>query len=223
MPIGPETTCIGPALSSRHAPTVMLVHAAAPCREQRRVPAEQPLLGQRLGVVLRGVEHHLDDALNVAVRRRQRADIHAETPGDGGAHLIPVEDFALDLAGLEHVLGQGLEHGLRAKAKSERFHAPDQPPLPVADGGKRLRQHLVIPAEIRPVLQFMDISCHNLRTSCGDYASYSPQAARIFSANHAVNKTPILRIGGFPPGLRPFLPFIERPAESILLTGDDRG
>ena len=27
----------------------------------------------------------------------------------------------------------------------------------------------------------------------------------------------------FPPGLRPFPPFIGRPAESILLTGNDRG
>ena len=30
-------------------------------------------------------------------------------------------------------------------------------------------------------------------------------------------------LGRFRPGLRPFLPFIRRPAESILLTGNDRG
>jgi hypothetical protein len=47
-----------------------------------------------LDVVLGGVQHHVHHAVTVAIRRGQRADIHAETPGDGGSHLIGVEVFA---------------------------------------------------------------------------------------------------------------------------------
>src|SRR5688572_13092691 len=54
------------------------VHATAPGREQRRVPAEEPLFGERLFVVLGGVEHHFYDAFDIALRRCEGADIHAE-------------------------------------------------------------------------------------------------------------------------------------------------
>lgn len=73
------------------------------------MPAEQAVGGERLGIVLGGVEHHFDDALDVAIRRYQADDIHAQAAGDGGADLIAVEDFSLDLAGLQHILGQGAE------------------------------------------------------------------------------------------------------------------
>ncbi|WP_228763668.1 hypothetical protein [Brevundimonas sp. SPF441] len=54
------------------------------------MPAEQAVGRQRLGVVLGGVEHHLDDALDVPIRRDQADDIHAEAAGDGGADLVSV-------------------------------------------------------------------------------------------------------------------------------------
>ena len=89
-------------------------------------------------IVLRGVEHHLDDALDIAIGGRQGADVHAEAARDRGADLLAIEHFAFDLARLEDVLGQRREHGLGAQRKAERFHAPDQPPLVVADGGQLL-------------------------------------------------------------------------------------
>src|SRR3546814_12919219 len=46
-------------------------HAAASGGEQRRVPAEQPFGGQGLRIVLRGIEHHFDNALDVAIRLNQ--------------------------------------------------------------------------------------------------------------------------------------------------------
>ena len=104
------------------------------------MPAEQAFLGERLVVFLGGVEHHLDDALDIAVGGREGADIHAEAAGDRGAHLILVEDFAFDLAGFEDVLGQGLEDGLRAELEAEPFHPADEPPLPVTHGRKLVRQ-----------------------------------------------------------------------------------
>ncbi|WP_247321009.1 hypothetical protein [Bradyrhizobium sp. 141] len=59
-----------------------------------------------VGILLRRVEHHLDDALDVAIRRNQPADIHAEPPGDRRTHLIATKDSTFDLAGLQHVLSQ---------------------------------------------------------------------------------------------------------------------
>src|SRR3546814_5440561 len=51
-------------------------HAAASGGEQRRVPAEQPFGGQGLRIVLRGIEHHFDNALDVAIRLNQRSEEH---------------------------------------------------------------------------------------------------------------------------------------------------
>src|ERR1051326_1257280 len=48
-----------------------LAHAAAAGWEHRSVPGEQALVGQRLFVFLSRVEHHLDEALNLAVGRRK--------------------------------------------------------------------------------------------------------------------------------------------------------
>jgi hypothetical protein len=42
-------------------------HAASPRREERRVPAEQPVLGKLFFVLLRGIEHHFNDAFDIAV------------------------------------------------------------------------------------------------------------------------------------------------------------
>ena len=109
MPIGPETTCIGPVLSSRQAPALILVMPLRPVGKQRRMPREQPLGGERLVVVARGVEHHFDDAFDVAVGGLERADIHAEAAGDRGADLFGVEFLAFDFAALEDIGGQGLQ------------------------------------------------------------------------------------------------------------------
>ncbi len=42
-------------------------HAASPRWEERCVPAEQPILGEFILVLLGGVEHHLDHTLDAAV------------------------------------------------------------------------------------------------------------------------------------------------------------
>src|SRR3546814_17259730 len=94
--------------------------------------------GQRLCIVLRGVEHHLHDAFDVAVGFDQAAEVHAETAGDGGAHQLPVEHPALDLAGFDNVLGLGLTPGLLTQREADRFHSTDTPALPVTPRCERL-------------------------------------------------------------------------------------
>ena len=101
------------------------------------MPGEQPLGRERLVVVARGVEHHFDDALDVAVRGLEGADVHAETAGDRGADLFGVELLAFDLAALEDVGGQGLQDGFLLKVEAECFHVADQAALPVTHGGER--------------------------------------------------------------------------------------
>jgi len=78
------------------------------------VPTEQPFVGERLSVFLVGVEHHLDDAIHMAVGRRQPERLHPQPTSDRCTDLVLVENFALDFAGLENILRQGAEHGFIA-------------------------------------------------------------------------------------------------------------
>jgi hypothetical protein len=69
FPIGPEMTCIGPVLSSRHPPISILCIPLRPARKQRSVPAKQPFARKRFVVVPSGVEHHFDNAIDIATGR----------------------------------------------------------------------------------------------------------------------------------------------------------
>ena len=68
-------------------------YPAAPRREQRGVPVEEPFGGQGADVVLGRIEHHLHDAFDMAVGRDDAADVDAQSSGDRGADLGTVEDL----------------------------------------------------------------------------------------------------------------------------------
>src|SRR5579883_800589 len=137
------------------------LHAAAAGRKHGRVPAEQPLLCQQLAVLLGGVGHLFNDALDVPVGSGQTADVHAEAARDGGADLFAVEDFALDFARLEDFLGKVLESRLAAQGKAQGLHAADQPALAMAHRRQAVGQAVLIPAEFGPIGQLVDISRHS--------------------------------------------------------------
>src|SRR5258708_33854492 len=99
------------------------------------MPLEQPLGGERLGIVTGCIQHHLDDAFDVAVGRLERAYINAEAAGDGGTDLFGVQPLALDLAAFQHVLGEYLKGGLLAEIETKSFHGPKQPTLLTANSG----------------------------------------------------------------------------------------
>src|SRR6478735_10387386 len=96
-----------------------LREAASASWEERGMPTEEPLISQGLIVVEHGVEHHLDNAIDLAVCRSTFAYIDAEPPGDGGSHFYLIEMLAFDRAGFEHVLGEGEKRGLFRQSKSE--------------------------------------------------------------------------------------------------------
>ena len=53
-------------------------HAAASCRKQGCMPSEEPFVGEGLVVMAGGVEHHLDNAFDVAIGWGDRPDLDAE-------------------------------------------------------------------------------------------------------------------------------------------------
>src|SRR5579864_244225 len=85
-----------------------LRHATAPGGKQRSMPRKEPRGCKRLVIVARGVEHHFDDAFDMAVCGLESAYIHAEAPGNRGSDLFRIQLFPLDLAALEHIGSQGL-------------------------------------------------------------------------------------------------------------------
>ena len=83
-----------------------------------------------------------------------------------GAHGIPVEFFALDLAGFEDILGQGGEDGLFLLGEAQALHPADKLPLPQPDGSEPGGQGIGIPGKAGPFGQLMEVghySPHILR------------------------------------------------------------
>ena len=152
------------------------------------MPAKEAVRRQRLIVVLRRVQHHLDDAFDVTVRRLQPADFDSEPTRDRRAYLVCVQPLAFDLAALQHVFGERAENGLLSDPEAERLHLADQSPLQVPACRQRGRQPSVIPAELGPVRSsWIYVAIH--RTSCGDYTLIRPNW-RTITARNAANIGP---------------------------------
>ena len=59
-----------------------LAHVAAPGRKQGGVPSEQPLVREWLVVVLSSIQHHFDDAFDIAVGGGDCACVDPQTARD---------------------------------------------------------------------------------------------------------------------------------------------
>ncbi|EXI65020.1 MAG: hypothetical protein AW08_03562 [Candidatus Accumulibacter adjunctus] len=70
------------------------------------------------------------------IDRRQSADIHAQPARDAGADGLDAELFALDRAGLDHVLGQCRKAGVVAQSHAKIRQAAEQQALGTADLGQ---------------------------------------------------------------------------------------
>jgi hypothetical protein len=126
------------------------------------MPVEQPFFRERIFEFLGGVEHHLDHAFDMAVSGGQGSGFDPEPARNRGSDFSLVEDFAFDLAGFEHVLGEDLENGLLAHRKSQCLHAADQSSLAMPDGSKLSGKAVLIPGEFGPGRQLVDIGRHVL-------------------------------------------------------------
>ena len=103
------------------------------------MPPEQAFRCERPVIVLRRVQHHFHDALDVTVRRPQPADVDSEPASDRRAHLLGIQLFAFDLAAFQNVFGESAENGLLSNAEAESLHLADQPTLQVPACGQRGR------------------------------------------------------------------------------------
>jgi len=93
----------------------------------------------------------------VPIDRRKRTDVHAQPARDGRAHRFDIELLALDLAGLDHVLGERREARLSAQRHADVSQAPQQQPLGTTDLGHGPGQHRQVETPVRPVAGLPDI------------------------------------------------------------------
>ena len=68
----------------------------------------------------------LDHAIDMAIDRSECADVNAQPAGDGGTHGFNIELLTLDLAGLDHVLGERREARLVTQGHADVSQAPHQ-------------------------------------------------------------------------------------------------
>ena len=73
------------------------------------MPGKQTFLGQRIGKMPGGIEHHFNNPLDMPVNRYKSADIESQSAGDRRPHLVFIQLFTFDFAGFENILGQSLK------------------------------------------------------------------------------------------------------------------
>jgi len=82
----------------------------------------------------------------------------------------------LDLTALEHICGQGLQHGFLAEVEAQGFHVSYQPALSMAGCGERLGERAAVPGNRG---QSCSSWIYILRTPCVDYSQEQPAEATI--------------------------------------------
>ena len=120
------------------------------------MPGEESFRGQGLVVVLRRVEHHLDDPLHHPPRFRQAGQVHAQPPRDRRADFVVVELLALDRRRLHDFFGECRQARLAPQREPEFLDPAEMPTLFVADPGQGLGQHFHAPGEMGPVADLVN-------------------------------------------------------------------
>ena len=172
-----------------------LAHAAAPCREQRRMPGKEAVVREGPVEVLGGIERHFNNTLNVPVCGIRSGNVHAQPPGDGRTHLFRVQVLAFDFTGLDDVQRQCLQFGFLLEREAEALHPTQQAPLPVTDIGQQGSQGIMIPCKLGPFSELVNIASHSthlMRRLCLLLSASS----NVFFARNAKNKPDILRNPG---------------------------
>ncbi len=98
------------------------VETASTVGKQGGVPGEYSLFIERILIVLGGVEHHFDHAVDVAGGGWEPGVFKAKVSGDRRTHLLGVQPFAFDLARFGDVLDQDLKDGLLPYFEAQRGH-----------------------------------------------------------------------------------------------------
>ena len=134
------------------------------------MPAKQTLCRQLRTTVGRGIQHHLDHAFHMPIHRRHGPHNHAQPPGQRRAHRAHVQTLPLNLAGLQHILGQHSQAGFRPLSRPQILQAPQQPPLSLADLDEQRKQHRQVMAPARPVRLLPDVARLIVHSFSAEYA-----------------------------------------------------
>lgn len=134
------------------------------------MPAKQTLYRQRCMTVGRGVQHHLDHAFHMPVHRRHSPHVDTQPPGQRRAHRAHIQTLPLDLAGLQHILGQHPQAGFRPLSRPQILKPPQQPPLSLADLNEQRKQHRQVMAPARPVRLLPDVARLIVHSFSAEYA-----------------------------------------------------
>ena len=133
------------------------------------MPRTQTFRRKWLVIVAGRVKRHFNATLNIPVRAGQATDIHAETACERRPHLLPIQLFAFDFTGFDHVLRKGAQNCFLPKLKPQRFHTPQKTALSIPNGGKPIPQAFAIPAKAGPVFPSVDKLRHSTQ-SCVEYS-----------------------------------------------------
>ena len=105
-------------------------------REERGMPTEETILGERLVELLRGVEYECGDRLRPAIEFARTGVRHAESTRERRADSLPIQHLPFDLAGRQGLVGQRAQRGLARHVEAERRHLPSKPALAMTQCAK---------------------------------------------------------------------------------------
>ena len=134
-----------------------LSHSRIAGREQRRLPAEQPLGRQQCLVVPRGVDRHFHHAFGPPVGRRDGGGGNAEAARDRRSHAGAVKGLAFDLRALDDVFRERFELRLELQVEAESRHASEEPALRQTRGRERLKEPPIVPGQVGPSRPLPDV------------------------------------------------------------------
>lgn len=110
-----------------------LAHTAASGGKQSCMPSKQPVSSQGLIVVGRRIQHHFNNAIDVAICRCKRTYVDPKATGKRRADLITVQQLPLDFTGFDYFLGKSAQNSFGTEIEAKAFHPPNQAALMVAD------------------------------------------------------------------------------------------
>lgn len=85
------------------------------------------------------------------------ADVNAQPAGQRRAYRLDAEGLALDLAGVDHIVGEGGQAGLFAQGKAGVGQPAEQQALGAADFGQRACKGSQVVTPVRPVGALPDV------------------------------------------------------------------
>ena len=98
-----------------------------------------------------GIQHHLDHALDMAIDRRQGANIHTQTTRNARTDGGDAEVLAFNLAGLDNIFGERQQTCLTPRRCTDIGQPPEEKALSPTDFCKRASQRREVVTPLWPV------------------------------------------------------------------------